>query len=79
MELKKGDWSKLREVRRKEGNWRTSLRAHALILKNKNYAHAEIADILDITARTVSNIIDNYRMGGFKRALYDDPRPGTPI
>ena len=40
---------------------------------------AEVADILEITSRTVLNVEDRYEEFGLERALNDDPRPGTPI
>lgn len=53
-------------------------RAHALNLRNKGYSAAEVADILEITPRTVINITNAYSEYGLKRALNDDPRPGAP-
>lgn len=53
-------------------------RAHALNLRNKGYSAAEVADILEITPRTVINITNNYSELGLERALNDDPRPGPP-
>lgn len=77
--LRKGDFGKLQGIRKTSNQPREILRAHALVLKFKNFTHAEIADILDITARTVSNVVENYRDGGIDKAIQDDPRPGpTP-
>lgn len=53
-------------------------RAHALNLRNKGYSAAEVADILEITPRTVINITSTYMEHGLQRALKDDPRPGAP-
>jgi transposase len=53
-------------------------RAHVLNLRHKGYIVAEVADILDITPRTVINITSFYNEGGLDRALNDDPRPGAP-
>jgi transposase len=52
-------------------------RAHALNLRSKGYTAAEVADILEITPRTVINITNTYEEGGLERALKDDPRPGA--
>lgn len=54
-------------------------RAHVLNLKNKGYTVIEVADILELTPRTVINITNNYEDGGIEKALKDDPRPGQPI
>ena len=40
---------------------------------------AEVTDFLEITSRTVFNIEHNYESGGLEKALYDDPRPGSPV
>ncbi|MFZ9595830.1 MAG: IS630 family transposase [Bdellovibrionia bacterium] len=53
-------------------------RAHVLNLRNKGYIISEVADILDITPRTVINITTFYTEGGLDRAINDDPRPGAP-
>lgn len=34
---------------------------------------------MEITARTVYNIEENYELGGLYKALDDDPRPGAPL
>ncbi|MFU8797682.1 MAG: IS630 family transposase, partial [Gammaproteobacteria bacterium] len=57
---------------------RVIYRANALNLRNKGLSAAEVADFLEITVRTVFNIQKNYEDGGLAKALYDDPRPGTP-
>ncbi len=54
------------------------MRADVLRLKHKLYANSEIAEILEITPRTVFNVIGYYRGGGLEKALNDDPRPGRP-
>jgi len=57
---------------------RVIYRANALNLRDKGLSAAEVADFLEITVRTVFNIQKNYEEGGLAKALYDDPRPGTP-
>ena len=54
-------------------------RAHALNLRDKGYSAAEVADILEVTPRTVINITSTYDEFGLDRALKDDPRPGRPV
>ena len=53
-------------------------RANALNLRHKGLSATEVANLLEITPRTVFNIQKHYEDGGLERALYDDPRPGTP-
>lgn len=53
-------------------------RSHILNLRDKGYTSNEVADVLDYTARTVINIVNNYIEGGLQQALTDDPRPGRP-
>ena len=53
-------------------------RANVLRMRDKNFTAIEIAEALGITPRTVFNIQANYYEGGLNKALYDDPRPGTP-
>lgn len=55
------------------------IRAMTLLLRHKGQTRAEVADVLDITTRTVTNICSNYSELGYKRAIQDDPRPGQPI
>ena len=42
-------------------------------------APIEVADCLQVTSRTIFNIESNYEKGGLEKALYDDPRPGSPV
>lgn len=60
-------------------NAREIYRANALNLRAKGLTINEVADFLEITARTVYNIEKNYEVGGLEKALRDDPRPGAPI
>ena len=57
---------------------RTVVRAIVLKMKDKNYTHAETAEIVGVTPRTVVNICNYYDEGGLESALNDDPRPGAP-
>ncbi len=80
VELKKTDKSKISEIIKKGKNdARVIYRAHALNLRHKGFTLIEVADILEITSRTVINIEQNYEEFGLERALHDDSRPGTPI
>ena len=57
---------------------RVIYRANALNLRHKGLSASEVADFVEITPRTVFNIQKNYETGGLNKALYDDPRPGSP-
>ena len=77
-ELEAKDFEQVVDIcRSKEGGQR-AFRAHVLRLKHKNYSPFEIADILEITPRTVYNVMKYYEQGGLEKALHDDPRPGRP-
>ena len=76
--LDEKDSNSVKEVAKKGSSAREINRAHALNLRNKGYSAAEVADILEMTPRTVINITSNYVEFGLARALKDDPRPGRP-
>lgn len=57
---------------------RTQTRARVLDLLHRGQPPKEIAQTLQITAATVFNIKRRYREGGFRAALYDQPRSGKP-
>jgi transposase len=77
--LKEKDREKILEVIKKSKDARVIYRANALNLRHKGLSAIEVADFLEITSRTVFNIENNYEELGLERALYDDPRPGTPV
>lgn len=72
------DREKVLEVIKTAKDARVIYRANALNLRYKGLSAAEVGDFLEITSRTVFNIEKNYEDGGLDKALYDDPRPGTP-
>lgn len=77
--LKSNEKEKILEIIKKGTDARVIYRANALNLRAKGLTMIEVADFLEITSRTVFNIEKNYYEGGLEKALYDDPRPGTPI
>lgn len=80
LKLKEEDKKKIRDIIRKGKNdARVIYRANALNLRSKGYTFIEVANILEITSKTASNIEQNYEEGGLEKALYEDPRPGQPI
>ena len=76
--LKPKDRKEILHVIKAETDARVIYRANALNLRQKGLSAAEVADYLEITCRTVFNIQRSYEEGGLSKALYDDPRPGTP-
>ncbi|MCY4643983.1 MAG: IS630 family transposase [Bacteriovoracales bacterium] len=54
-------------------------RAIILKMKDKNFTHAESADVAEVTPRTVINICNNYENAGLDSALGDESRFGRPI
>jgi len=80
VELKKTDKIKISEIIKKGKNdARVIYRAHSLNFRYKGLTLIEVADLLEITSRTVLNIEQNYEDFGLERALHDNSRPGTPI
>ena len=77
-ELAPNDVETVIAIRKSREGGHRGMRADALRLKHKGYSHAEVADFLEITPRTVSNIVAYYLEGGLDSALNDDPRPGRP-
>lgn len=78
LQLKTDEKMKVQEVIKRGTSAREISRAHVLNLRSKNYTIIEVADILDLTPRTVINVTNNYKEGGIEKALKDDPRPGQP-
>jgi len=54
-------------------------RANILNCLHLKYSSAEIASILNVDRRTVTNIANAYIEGGLDSALYDEERAGRPI
>lgn len=54
----------------------TSSRGGAYRRSNSNLT---IAQLLQVSARTVSRVRQAFVKGGLKQALYDQPRPGRPV
>lgn len=78
MQLGSKDRGRILEIIKTSNDARVIYRANALNLRAKGFTLAEVADILEITSRTVFNIEESYEQFGLDRALNDDPRPGAP-
>jgi transposase len=76
--LNSKDRDEILKIIKSSSDARVIYRANALNLRHKGFSAAEVADILEITSRTVFNIQRNYEEGGLEKALHDDPRPGQP-
>lgn len=79
MLLKDKDRGEILRIIKTSSDARVIYRANALNLRHKGFTLIEVADILEITSRTVLNIEQNYDQRGLDSALHDDPRPGQPI
>jgi transposase len=78
IELSTSDLAEVTKTIKIGGSGRVVSRAMALKMKHQNYSNMEVAELLDITPRTVINICNYYQNGGLESALNDDPRPGQP-
>lgn len=73
------DLARVTEIIKSGGTGRLISRAISLKMKHQNYTNMEIADLVNLTPRTVINICNYYRESGLDAALNDDPRPGQPL
>jgi putative transposase len=76
--LNEFDREEISTIIKKGGTGRLISRALTLKMKDKNFTNIEIADVAEITPRTVINICNYYLESGLHSALNDDPRPGQP-
>ena len=68
---------RLKEIQRNDANWRTRMRAQAVLLSEKGFALNQLATIFEIDRDSVSQWLDwweEYKFDG----LADDPRSGRP-
>ena len=77
--LKGGDSIKLKNHVRSGAAGHEVVRAMTLILRSNGQTRSDVANVLNITTRTVTNTCNNYIEFGLERSLKDDPRPGKPI
>lgn len=76
--LKAKDQAVVQDLVRRGPTARVINRAHMLNMSAKGLSAMEVADFLEVTPRTVINIVNRYQQSGLERALGDDPRPGRP-
>jgi Helix-turn-helix domain len=68
---------RLKELHKTDANWRTRMRAQAILLSDKGFALNQLATIFEIDRDAVSQWLDwwaEYKFDG----LADDPRSGRP-
>jgi transposase len=69
----------LREFTKKgQRNARALTRAHVLLLTHRGEKETTLAEILNISRATASNIKKRYREEGLENALKEKTRPGQP-
>ena len=71
--VKKKDREKILEAIKKSDDARVIYRANALNLHHKGWTAIEVADILEITGRTVFNIENNYEELGLDLHYWTTP------
>jgi transposase len=67
----------LQQIMNTDPHVRVRHRAHAILLSDQGYSRAEIADIYEVKADTVSGWLDAWESASFD-GLYDAPRSGRP-
>ena len=67
----------LKQIMQAHPSFRTRSRAHAVLLSEKRYSIAQLADIFDVDRDTVSTWLARWEESGTD-GLDDDPRPGRP-
>ena len=78
LQLKKGELLKVKFLLGIEEP-RVIRRCNILNCLHRGYSSGEIADILNVDPKTVTNVGQAYLEGGIESALYDDDRSGRPI
>jgi hypothetical protein len=68
---------RLKEIHRTDANWRTRMRAHAVLLSEKGFALDQLATIFEVDRDSISQWLDWWEQDKFK-GLADDPRSGRP-
>ena len=68
---------RLKEIHKTDPNWRTRMRAQAILLSEKGLALNQLATIFEIDRDSVSQWLDWWAEWGLA-GLADDPRSGRP-
>lgn len=75
--LTDGQRQRLKEIHKTDANWRTRMRAQAILLSDKGFALNQLAAIFEIDRDAVSQWLDWWAEYKFE-GLSDDPRSGRP-
>src|SRR5438105_11662523 len=78
LRLKKKDMERLKHLLRYE-EARVVRRANILNCLHLGYVSSEIAQILHVDSKTVTNVGNAYQEAGLDAALFDEERSGRPI
>lgn len=71
---------KIKEINKKEAKSpQIVIRGQILKFRNLNMGTADICELLDVSAKTVTNTLNNYLELGLDRAIQDDYRSGRPV
>ena len=68
---------RLKEIHKTDANWRTRMRAQAILLSDKGFALNQLAAIFEVDRDAVSQWLDCWAEYQFE-GLSDDPRSGRP-
>jgi transposase len=68
---------RLKEIHKTDSNWRTRMRAQAILLSEKGFALNQLVIIFEIDRDSVSQWLDWWADNKFD-GLADDPRSGRP-
>jgi len=68
---------RLKEIHKADPNWRTRMRAQAILLSEKGFALNQLATIFEIDRDSVSQWLDWWADKKFD-GLADEPRSGRP-
>ena len=75
--LTDGQRQRLKEIHKNDPNWRTRVRAQAILLSEKGFALNQLATIFEVDRDAVSQWLDWWAEYQFE-GLSDDPRTGRP-
>ena len=78
LKLKQKELAEIKEYLKYEEP-RVIRRANILNCLHHKYSSSQIATILNVDPKTVTNVCNAYLESGFDAALYDDERSGRPI
>jgi transposase len=75
--LKAEEQQELKRLMKEDPSSRVRMRAHSVLLSNREYSIDEIADIYEADRDSVTGWIDNWIESGYE-GLLDQPKSGRP-